>query len=358
MHEIFHILEEALLNSVMITGLVVIMMMMIESLNIESHGTFFKALTQSRVGSVIVGALLGVTPGCLGGFATVSLYTHGILSFGALVAMMIASSGDEAFIMLAMIPSDAMWIFTLLFVVAVVSGVLVDIFVKKRDSMHCDQHYDVHQEDEAENSPIRGERHFGWKRVLMFTGIALFLVALVGGLLEHEHGEDVELAEKTVAGINLLSEDWMNMLFSVFSIAVLCLLVFASDHFVDEHLWHHVVVKHLPGIFAWTFGVLIGVGVLLEYFDIAGWVTENTFIMIILATLVGLIPESGPHLVFVTLYASGIVPLPVLLASCISQDGHASLPLIAESKMSFVRAKLVNCAVALLVGGVAMIFCN
>ncbi|MBQ9529461.1 MAG: hypothetical protein IJR73_03790 [Bacteroidales bacterium] len=49
---------------------------------------------RSRFGQVVLGGLLGVLPGCIGVFACVSLYGHGMLSFGALVAMMIASSGD------------------------------------------------------------------------------------------------------------------------------------------------------------------------------------------------------------------------------------------------------------------------
>ncbi len=77
--------------------------------------------------------------------------------------------------------------------------------------------------------------------------------------------------------------------------------------------------------------------------------------MILLATAIGIIPESGPHLIFVTLYAAGVVPLPVLLASCISQDGHASIQLLAESRRSFLLAKAINCAVALLVGFTALL---
>ena len=54
--------------------------------------------------------------------------------------------------------------------------------------------------------------------------------------------------------------------------------------------------------------------------------------------------------IFVTLFAAGVIPAPVLIASCISQDGHASLPLLAESKGAFIRAKAINCVVALIVG--------
>ena len=126
--------------------------------------------------------------------------------------------------------------------------------------------------------------------------------------------------------------------------------VFGSDHFVEEHLWHHIIVRHVPKIFSWTFGVLIALGFITEVFDISQWISANIPLMILLATLIGIIPESGPHLIFVTLFAAGVIPAPVLIASCISQDGHASLPLLAESKGAFLRAKLINCIVALIVG--------
>jgi hypothetical protein len=60
-------------------------------------------------------------------------------------------------------------------------------------------------------------------------------------------------------------------------------------------------------------------------------------------------------MIFVTRFAAGVVPFPVLLASSISQDGHSSIPLLAESKKSFLWAKLINCLVALAAGYAAMI---
>ena len=154
--------------------------------------------------------------------------------------------------------------------------------------------------------------------------------------------------------IDLLSEDWMNVLFAGLSVIVLFVLLFASDHFVEDHLWNHIVKKHLPTIFAWTFGVLLVLGISLQFVDIERWISDNVAVMILLATLIGIIPESGPHMIFVTLFAAGVVPFPVLLASSISQDGHASIPLLAESKKSFLWAKIINCAVALLAGYGAM----
>ena len=100
--------------------------------------------------------------------------------------------------------------------------------------------------------------------------------------------------------------------------------------------------------------MIVGFG--LKYLDISGWISSNTALMILLAAAVGMIPESGPHMIFVTLYAGGIVPLPVLLASSISQDGHSSLPLLAESKKSFAAAKLINFIIAIAVGYGSMLF--
>ena len=388
-----HLFIDILRNSILITGLVVVMMMMIESLNIESGGLFFKGLRKTKIGQVIFGAVLGSIPGCMGGFATVSLYTHRMFSFGALVAMMIASSGDEAFVMLAMIPREALVLFAILFVMAVAVGIVTDKIYDRIHARHCgkDEHeecgaetdctdgYVIH-EHEHEDDKEQGKRHFGWKRIVMFIGLAVFIAALATGRLGHDHGDHTSL-EMTEGGhdhghchhdhghihgheaedsegftIDLLSEDWMNVLFAALSVIVLFVLIFGSDHFVEGHLWNHIVKKHLPTIFAWTFGVLLVLGIALQYVDIENWISDNTVLMILLATVIGIIPESGPHLIFVTLFAAGVVPFPVLLASSISQDGHSSIPLLAESKKSFAWAKLINCVVAVAAGLTAMLF--
>lgn len=381
--DVWVIVTEALRNAVLITGLVVVMMMMIESLNIESKGMVFKGLKKTKFGQVVIASLLGSIPGCMGGFATVSLYTHRMFSFGALTAMMIASSGDEAFVMLAMIPDQAMVIFAILFVLAIIVGVAVDFFHDRIHSRRCAHHdhsecgvdtdcheYVVHHSEsvpcDSANEDSESKRHYGWKRMLMFIGLAVFIAALATGSLGHDHNahshdhghvhEFCHEEHEESFHIDLLSEDWMNVLFAGLSVIVLLVLLFASDHFVEEHMWEHIVKKHLPTIFAWTFGVLLLLGIGLHYVDISSWISDNTLLMILLATAIGIIPESGPHMIFVTLFAAGVVPFPVLLASSISQDGHASIPLLAESKKSFAWAKLINCIVAIAAGMTAMAF--
>lgn len=351
-----HLLLDIFRNSVLITGLVIVMMMLIESLDLESKGSFFAGLRKSHTGQIVFSALLGLIPGCIGGFASVSLYTGGILSFGALAAMMIASCGDEAFMIIAMTPDKAVPLFILLFVIAVVCGHATDMVMKKagiRDFRNggigkpqaCHVHNHTHGCESSSKS-------LTWKRTVMFAGVIIFIAALVSGILDHDHAT---VPGESRTAVNFLSEKWMQYLFAAFGVIVLVFLVFASDHFVDEHLWHHIVKRHLPVIFCWTAGILLLVELGLRQLDIDSWISDNTALMILLAAAVGLIPESGPHLIFVTLYASGIVPMPVLLASCISQDGHSSLPLLAEDKKSFAAAKLLNFAIALIAGYTAML---
>ena len=401
-----HLLIDTLRNSVLITGIVIIMMMMIESFNLESHSRFFNRFKGSSFRQVLLAALLGSIPGCIGGFATVSLYSRRLLSFGALTAMMIASAGDEAFVMLAMMPDKALWIFALLFVIAVFSGIAIDWIMKSRNIVDCHPERSEGSGSEQRKTvtdsslPLRmtapqigmttqqigsvaggkedamaekkeataggkedamaekdgqdtERRSLTWQRLVLTGAIALFAVALAAGWMEHDHA----VSETGHIQINLLSEWWMNLIFAILCIVMVVIMCFRSDSFIKETLWHHVLQKHLPNIFAWTFGVLLAIGLLSEYIDLNTWVSDNPALMILLAVAIGIIPESGPHLIFVTLYASGLVPLPVLLASSISQDGHSSLPLLAEDKKSFAYAKLLNCLIALIVGfGTLLLF--
>lgn len=362
-HDILEILWDVLRNSFLITGLVIVMMMMIEYVNVSSSGKLFARLQKSKPRQVLLGSILGLIPGCIGGFAAVSLFSHGLISFGALVATMICSSGDESFVMLAMIPKEALILFAVLFVLSIVCGLIVDkVYKGEKVKVHCDQEFEIHEEHhKAEKLPsiFRASSYKVWlkpskERIILVIGLIIFIVAVFSGILEHEHGHGGE--GHINGGINLIDERWMNILFASLSVIVLFLTSTAGDHFIKEHIWNHVIKKHCLSIFLWTFGALAVIQIALTYIDIQPWLTDNTFYLILLAALIGMIPESGPHLVFVTLFAGGYVPFSVLLASSISQDGHTTLPLLASDKGSFIRAKLINAVIAVLIGSILMWF--
>ena len=355
------LIVDVLRNSILITGLVLIMMLMIEYFNIQSRGEWFSRLKGSGTKQIVLGALLGLLPGCVGGFATVSLFTHRLISFGALIAMMICSSGDEAFVILAMIPQEAPLLFGLLLVIGILSGIMVDKFVKKPFNVVCPDGYEIHEESHDKlpslfklKSYKEGLKKPSEERILILVGLVLFICLVAGGYLEHDHSSHMHhiCDDKTHAhiGLNLLSERWIHFLFAIFSTITILFTATAKEHFIKEHIWGHVIKKHLLSIFLWTFGALLVCQIGIMHLDIQHWISNNMFWVMILAVAIGLIPESGPHLVFVTLFAQGILPFYILLVNSIVQDGHTTLPLLAGSKKAFFKAKLINMAIGLAVG--------
>ena len=72
--------------------------------------------------------------------------------------------------------------------------------------------------------------------------------------------------------------------------------------------------------------------------------------VMLIAVLMEIIPESGPHMVFVMMFADGIIPFSVLLASSIVQDGHGMLPLLSYTLKDSLLIKLFNLLIGLGIG--------
>ena len=327
------------IKSIMITGFVFIMMLAIEYINVQTNGIWQNKISRNSWQQYLFAALLGAIPGCLGAFTAVALFSHRIISFGAVVAAMIATSGDEAFVMFAMFPQKALLLTVLIFLIGIVSGYVTDkLYVpQKLLDRFTEKGFPIHSEREECNcfQPdkfISQFFHPSIYRLLLFVSISLFLIAVATGLISGEAKQWIR--------ITLL----LAVSFSLF------IVVTVPEHFLKKHLWEHIVIKHIPRIFFWTFGTLLVLGVLMNYVNVEEWLSNNLLLILLISVLVGIIPESGPHLIFVTLFAQGSIPFSILLASSVSQDGHGMLPLFAESKLSFFAVKIVNILVALLVG--------
>ena len=316
---------------------------MIEYLNVATRGNWQHKLSKSKVGQYLLGVILGIIPGCLGAYTVVSLYTHGVVSFGSLVAAMIATSGDEAYIMLSLFPVKATILFALLAIIGLVTGYFTDVLLKKFNvSMNLKQHgFEVHHDEHgpffAPTSILKQLSNITFPRGLLTSILLLFLILLLTDIIEfHEEG-------------------WVHITLILVSCFALFVVITVPDHFLEEHLWKHVVRKHLLKVFLWTFGTLLVIHFIQMFLDVNSWVEANIWSVLILAVLLGMIPESGPHLIFVSLFAAGTIPFSILMASSIVQDGHGAIPLIAVSKKNFLILKLINVVVGLILGGIGII---
>lgn len=121
-------------------------------------------------------------------------------------------------------------------------------------------------------------------------------------------------------------------------------------HYLTKHIWFHIIKKHLIKVFLWTFGVLLALQVALNYWNLEDFIKAHLVWVLLVSGLVGILPESGPHLVFVMMFARGVIPFSVLLTSSFVQDGHGILPLLSHTVKDSIIIKLLNLAFGLLVG--------
>lgn len=328
---------EIVKHALMITSFVFVMMLIIEYINVLTRGDWQESLRKYPWMQYLLAAFLGATPGCLGAFTVVALYTHNIVSFGALVTVMIATSGDEAFVMLSLFPGTAILLTLILPAIGLVAGFLTDLFFKPGMIApgNPDMGFEFHDEDCV--CYPRGEILNQLKSLTLQRGVLLFsLVLFISALLSGQIGPP--------------AWNWIKVTLLGGSLVAFFITATVPEHFLEEHLWEHIVKVHIPRVFLWTFGALVVMAMLLHYLDLGPWIKANYLTVLLIACLVGLIPESGPHMIFVTLFAEGTIPFGILLASSIVQDGHGLLPLLAESKRGFVSVKIVNLSVGLVVG--------
>ena len=274
------ILSDVLLDSVSIALLVLLMMIVVDYINVRTKGKLHSLLKDShKWKQYIVGSFLGTVPGCLGSYAGVSLYMHGIISYGTIAGLMIATSGDEAFVMLAMFPKIAILLFVILFVIGIFAGRIIDYIVLRFNIPNCNDCETVQFHKEERN----------------------------------------------------------------------------YKHYLREHVWHHIIKEHVWKIFLWTFGALLLIEISTSFLNLESLTTQYIWLVLILSVLIGIIPDSGPHLIFVTMFAQGLIPFSILLASSIVQDGHGMLPMLSFSVKDSISIKIFNALIGLLLGSVLLL---
>ena len=325
-------------NSLMITMFVFVMMTMVDYLNVLTAGKMNRLIRGGLFRQYVTTAFLGATPGCLGAFMNVSFYVHGLITFGAMVGGMIATTGDEAFVMLALFPGKAILLFVILFVIGIISAWVVDKLVpvlKIRPCQECA--VPVLHEDQGDvritvRQIMEHLRKMSLTRFLLLLILGVFIVGSASGAMGPSEG------------------GWERITF-ITLLAVAVLIVFTSpEHYLHEHIWGHIAKGHLWRVLLWSFGALVAIEVGLKFWNLEAFVQDHMAWVLLIGALVAIIPESGPHLIFVLLFAKGLIPFSVLVASSIVQDGHGMLPLLAYTIKDSILIKIINFIIGLGIG--------
>jgi len=330
------LLTDAFKHGLMITIFVFVMMLLVDYLNVITSGKLKTIVRGKQFRQYAIASFLGATPGCLGSFFNVSFYIHGLLSFGAIVGAMVATSGDEAFVMLSLFPEKALLLFVLLFLLGILAAVITDFFADKFHFHSCKEceMLQVHAPADIEESErvTTGTRGVSWKRAIVLLG----LVAIFWGVFAGWFGPN--------------GWGWKKITMLILVATTIVVSGSVRDHYLEEHIWKHLIKKHIWRVFLWTFSALLLIQIGLKYVDLNTIVGDHLIYVFLISALIGIIPESGPHMIFVMLYAKGIIPFSVLLTSSIVQDGHGILPLLSYTLRDSIYIKIINMVFGLTVG--------
>ncbi len=389
MTALFPAFTEVITSTLTITCLVMVMLLLIEFVNVSSSGKVMVKLQNKPILQIVIAAFLGLIPGCLGGFTIVSLFTHRLLSFGALVAGMISTFGDEAFVIFAYSPKLTLLLSVSLLVIGIVAGIITNFFFKNKILKHENHSFEIHDTEthhhhQSANLNIANLKNHSLPRFILITGLLIYIIAILTGTFSHEHGGMPDMGhseiQTTIAHDNdehcahstsaVSCEDthshshshahehhsafsWENIIFLCLALFTMIIVALSSEHFLRSHLWEHVIKKHFLSVLLWTFGVLLVLKALYLFVDVNAIIEQHrwtTLLLLLMAIIIGVIPESGPHLIFVVLYIGGSIPFSILLVSSIVQDGHGAIPLLAASRRNFFLMKGVNMLVGLIIG--------
>jgi hypothetical protein len=321
-------------------------------------------LSRYRAWQVPVAAALGALPGCGGAIMVITQYMRGGISFGSVVAVLTATMGDAAFLLLAQAPLTGLGIFAAGFCIGVASGYVVD-------AIHGPEfmRYAGSREDADIGPCFRRVDSRAWR----WLWIAFLLPGLVFGVFVAFQA-DTAKTFGTVFGADI------------------AVIVGVGGAIVSVLLWGYVapiraargqapasgpggpatgapaigwastsegrlgdaparVVGDTCFVTVWVvFAYLIyELGVHYTGVDLQHLFKVWAPLVPLMAILVGFIPGCGPQVVVATMYLNGLIPFSAELGNAISNDGDALFPAIAMAPKAAVIATIYSAVPALIV---------
>lgn len=361
---------------VQVSSFVAVTVLVFSYLEYRSGGALVDQLeTRTRL-QPLFGAMMGLTPGCGGAIVMMPLFTRGVVGFGTVVATLVATAGDSAFVVIARAPEAALVAYALAFVAAVVFGYVIEWYGLGIDRVYAameqrERSHERHSEGILSNKahlydtfdflvPDRGPRlmrglshgvHVLWW-LTAAAGLYFGITYLTGGAPEIPVALGLGYAGLfTVVGI-------LGTVLSVFNYMV-------GRHWIGRGQFspgaegsgstyrsflHAAMETSFVTLWVVVAYLVYEYGVLFSGVDIAGLAAAAGALAPVAGAAIGLIPGCGPQIVLASAYAEGALPFSTLVANAISQDGDALFPLIAIDKRAALVVTLYTLVPALIVG--------
>lgn len=280
--EIFYTsLMSAITESLSAVPILFLAYLLVSWLSHDHNHKFYKFLTKSKKGGVAVAAFLGCLPQC--GFSSVmaDLYTRRKVSLGAMIAVFIATN-DETIPMMLAYPDKILSLLLLVgikIVFAIFWGYLLDMIIglttKKKQ-----KNFSV-EEEEHEHHSLHHTHECG-----------------------HIHTDECyeECDEKDHCCVDNVFIDAIMHTFEIL------IYIFIATFVIN------LIVNNLNAE------------------SLSGLLTNNVYIQILLAALVGLIPNCASSVLLVEVYLGGGLLFPALVAGLTSGAGVGLMVLATKNK--------------------------
>jgi hypothetical protein len=125
-------ITEALYTSLRVGAIILPLFLLVDYLNHKYGHAIEDLLRKSRKFMPIVGALLGILPGCNVAVVTAIFFTEGIASLGTLIAVLIAKSDEALYVFLPLGFRAFIPILLAKLVLAILAGYLIDFLPKMK----------------------------------------------------------------------------------------------------------------------------------------------------------------------------------------------------------------------------------
>lgn len=374
-----------------VTVFVAAMVFLFSWLQYATSGKFVDYIKRNKKFQPVIGALMGLTPGCGGAIVVMPMFARGYVTYGTVVATLIATLGDAAFVLIGAAITDSSFIAPVIavhvisFIVGITWGYLIDLtgttprtpfgrFGKSKVGSFEEEEI---EEDNIESTiasmPRETPDGIGYK--ILHQGYTVWwIVTLIGlvfaVLLLVWAGQDPDYELKL--SLNPLTLDgfitWIGLLGTTFSVI---LYIAQKNWFADDteatigdklHSMRETMVHSASETAFVTFWVMIAY-LVFEFSMLLSGVGEDDMakygdgiFAVLVASTIGLIPGCGPQIIAITAYTKDMISFPALTANAISQDGDALFPLLVRHKSASLWATIHTTIPAVITGMLLLLF--
>lgn len=386
--EIFEVVVISMRDAFLaVTVFVAAMVLLFSWLQYVSAGRFVGWIRDNRGLQPLIGALMGLTPGCGGAIIVMPMYTKGYVTYGTVIATLIATLGDAAFVLIGAVFQDISFLAPVVavhlisFIVAVTWGFAVDRFgitpisplgITKKKSLHVAEemkHISPEEKDVAIISELPREPQEGLGYKIIHQGYRVWWVVTIIGfslgiLLLIWYAQDPEYSPSLVwdpfTRDGLIT--WVGFMGTLLSI----ILYISSKNFIRDdteatigdklNSFDETLVHAASETAFVTFWVVLAY-LIFEFGMLFSGISESDLSQggagaeaVVVAAIIGLVPGCGPQIIAISAYVEGIVSFPALVSNAISQDGDALFPLLVRHKKASIWATVHTTLPALIVG--------